>query len=581
MKRIYCLLLIFIIIFFSNTYGEEWIVFDHWEYGQDPSIWKVHPDGSELTQLTMEGSSVSPCISHNGQSVLFTRNIGNYRDLFIMDINGENLRRLTYFTDNRMLAGGHSSWSLDDSKVVFHAGLRDQSTSYDIYMINSDGSGLERLTNNNYYDVCPTFRPFHNSVVFLREKNGKRKLYEINLTTKEETIFWNPSYNIECPIRFNKDGSKFIVLTRHAPNQILLVDSQTFSVTQLTHGGDIDAPFWSPNEDKIVYGDGENYSARLTIIDLEGNIERLPVSTTGNVVSWGEVTVCNSDTNYSEGFEAGKAYCKTNPSVCGISRGYTEDDLQSAKEEGYKEGKEYCIKDPSACGIVIGYSAEDLKSAKEEGYKEGKQFCIKDPSKCGIDTSCPTYKCDCSEDIAKAKEEGYDDGYADGKDYCKRNPQECGIDIECPPCECEGSSYLESSAEESECIYSASAEKKAKEEGYEEGKRYCKDHPSACGIDTECPPCESEETECGYYDFISSILHLPCVEVGEENYWLDLMLHADEGVVFTLEDYGINFNPEDCEGLSEEECNSHLDVCKLEPIHGIFGVVTGYECKAR
>ena len=352
-KIVYLLLIVSIIIFSQNSYGEEWIVFEHWEHGQEPSIWKVHPDGTDLTQLTQDVFSVIPSISHNGRFILFARNIGNYRDLFIMDINGENIRRLTFFADNEMFVNGDSSWSLDDSKIVFVAGQRGQPTTNEIYIINSDGSGLEQLTNNNYDDETPTFHPLRNSVVFFRVLNGKQKLYEINLTTREERVFWNPSYNVEGPIVFNKDASKFILLKDASSDQILLVDGQTFSVKQLTHGGDIDGFTWSPDEDKILYGDDRGYSSPLTLVDLEGNTELLPVSIGGNRVSWRKINVCDYDTNYNEGFEAGKAYCKSNPSVCGISRGYTDDDLQRAKEEGYQEGKEFCRLHPSECGIEV------------------------------------------------------------------------------------------------------------------------------------------------------------------------------------------------------------------------------------
>jgi len=59
-------------------------------------------------------------------------------------VNLSNNRAIDYF----------ASFSPDGSKIVFNS-TRDKNA--EIYLMNSDGSGQERLTNNPANDASPSF----------------------------------------------------------------------------------------------------------------------------------------------------------------------------------------------------------------------------------------------------------------------------------------------------------------------------------------------------------------------------------------------------------------------------------------
>jgi hypothetical protein len=46
--------------------------------------------------------------------------------------------------------------------------------------------------------------------------------------------------------------------------------------------------------------------------------------------------------------------------------------------------------------------------------------------------------------------------------------------------------------------------------------------------------------ECATADLSSSVVHLPCLELGGTNWWLDLQALSFEPIVFTLKNYGVN-----------------------------------------
>ena len=105
------------------------------------------------------------------------------------------------------------------------------------------------------------------------------------------------------------------------------------------------------------------------------------------------------------------------------------------------------------------------------------------------------------------KSTSYQAGFEAGKQYCIENPSACGITDR----------Y---------------------EEGIEEGKRLCIENPSACGIDLECENNDNSMCEASF-NLFTNTLHIPCLRMGE-NYWLDLSLINSDPVQLELRGFGKN-----------------------------------------
>ena len=168
------LLILFSIPIFADS-SNEWIVFDHWENGQ-ATIWKVKPDGSELTQLTDGYRDTSPMVSHNGKYIIFRRieASNSNGDLYIMDINGDNLKRLTNFIYENKSVGGWNSWSLDDKTIFLEACSQGDETTCEIYSIDKDGVSLKQLTDNSYRDRSPFVNPKTGKIIFISETSQEK-----------------------------------------------------------------------------------------------------------------------------------------------------------------------------------------------------------------------------------------------------------------------------------------------------------------------------------------------------------------------------------------------------------------------
>ncbi|MCG8098235.1 MAG: hypothetical protein JAZ05_04000, partial [Candidatus Thiodiazotropha taylori] len=70
------------------------------------------------------------------------------------------------------------SWHPDGKRIVFSSNMDDWRDDYktyghnfELYLINSDGSGLERITYNKIFDSFPMFSPNGKKIVFGSNRN--------------------------------------------------------------------------------------------------------------------------------------------------------------------------------------------------------------------------------------------------------------------------------------------------------------------------------------------------------------------------------------------------------------------------
>ena len=136
----------------------------HWAGGRitftsGNRIWIMNDDGSDAGPITdppqagewgtanLPYGDYDPRLSPDGTRVAFERMVdvsvphGGY-DLFIADVDGANLERLT----NSGYAQGFPSWSHDGSQIVYIVAAIDDVGQFDLYLMNSDGSGNRNIT---------------------------------------------------------------------------------------------------------------------------------------------------------------------------------------------------------------------------------------------------------------------------------------------------------------------------------------------------------------------------------------------------------------------------------------------------
>lgn len=163
--------------------------------GGDLDIWTMDSDGSHPRQLTHTlGYDGGPWWSPDGTKICFrayhpetAAEIADYKallklhlirpttlDLYVMDANGSHVRRIT---DDRKsnIASFAPSWTPDGKGLVFASNRDDpQRRKFEVYKIDLDGRGLERITFGDQFDGFPTFSPDGKRFVWASNRNGKQ-----------------------------------------------------------------------------------------------------------------------------------------------------------------------------------------------------------------------------------------------------------------------------------------------------------------------------------------------------------------------------------------------------------------------
>lgn len=168
----------------------EWVVFTSVRTG-DLEIWKMRGDGSDLQQLTFEpGYDGGAFFSYDGTQIVYRAShpedeasLADYRrllaeglirpsrlDIHVMNADGSGKRRLT---DNGAANFGPYFFP-DGKRVIFSSNLSDpQGREFDLYAINVDGSGLERITWAGDFDGFPMFNSDGSQLVFASNRGNE------------------------------------------------------------------------------------------------------------------------------------------------------------------------------------------------------------------------------------------------------------------------------------------------------------------------------------------------------------------------------------------------------------------------
>ena len=205
----------------DRSKGYVWQLYDSFD------IFSANADGTDVTQLTFSQKyDAEATVSPTGDKIVFTSTRDGDPEIYLMDLDGSNQTRLT---SEKGYDGG-AFFSQDGSKIVFRASrpkteaeLADyeelatnglfRPSILEIYIMNSDGSDKQQVTNFGKASFAPFFHPNGKQIIFSSNVNSESgrdfDLYIINVDgTGLEQITFNETFD-GFPM-FTKDGKQLV-----------------------------------------------------------------------------------------------------------------------------------------------------------------------------------------------------------------------------------------------------------------------------------------------------------------------------------------------------------------------------------
>jgi len=148
-------------------------------------------------------------------------------DIYVMDADGTNIERITSVIGHNL----YPAWSNDSSKIAFES-VRDGNS--EIYIMNSNGSGQTRLTNQSQNDLHADWSPDGTKIAFSSERDGNREIYVMESDGSNQTRLTSQSAFDDYPT-WSPDGSSIAFASQRDGNmEIYVMNSDGSDQTRIT-----------------------------------------------------------------------------------------------------------------------------------------------------------------------------------------------------------------------------------------------------------------------------------------------------------------------------------------------------------
>jgi Tol biopolymer transport system component len=221
---------------------------DAWEHGR-VSIWVMNADGSGKVDL---GRGGSPGWSPDGKQILYPRRFDSY-ELSVMNADGTGRRVVGV-----PFSADYATWAPND-KIVFVRVRqpKEQWWDYrggDLYAVNPDGSGLQRLTQGTEM-ILPSVSPDGSTIAAYATKLDRLIAvpyrgdgHAVTLLARASRYFPNDGKPLA---HWTSDGKRLVLGSSNAGEYggagLLLVNADGSGLTNIPNVTQVIGPDWQPD----------------------------------------------------------------------------------------------------------------------------------------------------------------------------------------------------------------------------------------------------------------------------------------------------------------------------------------------
>ncbi|MGD8494847.1 MAG: DPP IV N-terminal domain-containing protein [Gemmatimonadales bacterium] len=238
-----------------------------------------HP-ARELTRLTTRPEDPDPAsledqndlmasASPDGSRVLFTSRRSGAFHLYVMDVDGSNVRRLTSGAGSQM----QGSWSPDGERIVYFQTSDDDRA---LVVMNADGSEQKVLARSPGGWPVPSWSPDGTRVLYHAEgPDGSNDIWSVSADGGDARRLFGSASDDRQPV-LSPDGRQIAFISRRDGSdfEVYRADASGASWVQLTNN-DVDdfTPSWSPDGTRLVFQSGRGGKWTILTINADGSGE--------------------------------------------------------------------------------------------------------------------------------------------------------------------------------------------------------------------------------------------------------------------------------------------------------------------
>ncbi len=231
-------------------------------------------DGANPRRITTTTTlNITPVWAPDGQAIAYTSyrpgagtSYGTFQDLVISWLYLGKRDDPTHGSPSNQ--NYLPAWSPDGSKLAFTS---NRDGNPEIYVMNRDGSGLRRMTNNPSIDVTPTWSPNGNQIAWVSDRTGSPKIYVMNADGTGQRLLI--SDYCDRPTWSTEPFNEIAYAARTGPGyDIKIYDFASGETHKITDGiGSNESPAFSPNGRHIAFTSTRSGKSEIFTVDRDGN----------------------------------------------------------------------------------------------------------------------------------------------------------------------------------------------------------------------------------------------------------------------------------------------------------------------
>lgn len=192
---------------------------------------------------------------------------GGDSNIWLTDDNGHDPRPLLHVEANPLPLG--LVWSPDGNRIAFHTEAKG---NVDIYMVDTEGKNLQRLTDSESEDSFPSWHPNGQRLAFGTDRDGNFEIYEMIVAGRAlRNITNDPAKDVQPDWSHDARTIAFSSKRGRTISDIYLMDPNGGNLVNLTNhkGGDFE-PTWSPDDSKIAWSSSRHGNGDIFVMDANG-----------------------------------------------------------------------------------------------------------------------------------------------------------------------------------------------------------------------------------------------------------------------------------------------------------------------